>query len=48
MSGVKCKKYVLRSHFSGSPKKEDLELVEETLPPLKDGGESLLYQLITA
>lgn len=32
-----ARKYVLRSHFSGFPKKEDLELVEETLPALQDG-----------
>ena len=35
---TKARKYILRSHFSGSPKREDLEIVEETLPPLKDGG----------
>ena len=35
---VKCRKWVLRSHFSGLPKREDLEIVEEELPPLKDGG----------
>ena len=38
MSEVKCRKYILKSHFSGMPKREDLEIVEETLPPLKDGG----------
>ena len=35
---TKARKYVLRSHFSGLPKREDLEIVEGTLPPLKDGG----------
>ena len=35
---TKARKYVLRSHFSGLPKREDLEIVEETLPPVKDGG----------
>ena len=35
---MKCRKWVLRSHFSGLPKREDLEIVEEELPPLKDGG----------
>ncbi|XP_064386880.1 prostaglandin reductase 1-like [Halichondria panicea] len=34
---VKCRKWVLKSHFSGMPKREDLDLVEEELPPLKDG-----------
>ena len=38
MSSVKARKYVLRSQFSGPAKREDLELVEEELPPLKDGG----------
>ena len=33
-----AKKYVLKSHFQGVPKREDVELVEEELPPLKDGG----------
>ena len=36
---VKARKYVLRSHFSGLPKREDLEIVEEELPALKDGGQ---------
>ena len=36
---VKARKWVLRSHFSGLPKREDLEIVEEELPPLKDGGQ---------
>ena len=39
MSGVKSRKYILKSHFSGMPKREDLEIVEEVLPPLKEGGE---------
>ena len=30
-----ARKYVLRSHFSGFPKREALEIVEETLPPIK-------------
>ncbi len=38
MAEVTRRKYVLRSYFEGMPKREDLELVEETLPPLKDGG----------
>ena len=42
MSGVKCRKFVLRSHFSGLPKREDLEIVEETLPALQDGGIKVL------
>ena len=38
MAEVKCRKYVLKSRFDGLPKREDLEIVEEVLPPLKDGG----------
>jgi hypothetical protein len=44
MAEVKCRKYVVRSKFDGMPKREDLEVVEETLPPLKDGGEPLLLR----
>ena len=40
--GVKARKWVLRSHFSGLPKREDLEIVEEELPALKDGGEDFV------
>ena len=35
---VLAKKYILKSHFQSLPKREDLEIVEEELPPLKDGG----------
>ena len=38
MAEVKRRKYVIKSLFDGMPKREDLEIVEETLPPLKDGG----------
>ena len=41
MSGVKARKWVVRSHFVGQPKREDLEIVEEELPPIKDGGQSI-------
>jgi prostaglandin reductase 1 len=37
---VKARKYVFRKQFDGFPKESDLELVEEELPPVKDGGES--------
>lgn len=40
---VKARKYVLARPFDGWPKKEDLQIVEEELPPLKDGG---LYSFI--
>lgn len=35
---VKARKYILAKHFDGLPKKEDLTIVEEELPTLKDGG----------
>ena len=38
---AKTRKYVLRSHFSGFPQRDALEIIEEDLPPIKDGGECL-------
>ena len=38
MSGVKAKKWVVKKAFDGFPKREDLEIVEQQLDPLKDGG----------
>lgn len=37
------KKYILNKHFDGFPKPDDLKLVEEELPTLKDGGRFMLY-----
>lgn len=34
---VKARKYVVKKHFQGVPKRDDYELVEEQLPALKDG-----------
>ncbi|XP_077291532.1 prostaglandin reductase 1-like [Arctopsyche grandis] len=34
---VRARKYILVKPFSGEPKKSDLKIVEEELPPLKDG-----------
>jgi len=31
------RKWILKQHFHGAPKPEDFQLVEEELPPLKDG-----------
>lgn len=39
---VKAKKYVLAKQFDGFPKKEDLKIVEEELPELKDNGKAKL------
>lgn len=35
---IKSRKWTLKAHFSGLPKREDLEIVEEQVPELKDGG----------
>ena len=35
---VKARKYILRSYFSGFPQRDALKIVEEELPPIKDGG----------
>ncbi|KAK5647442.1 hypothetical protein RI129_002334 [Pyrocoelia pectoralis] len=34
---VKAKKFILKKQFSGAPKPTDVEIVEEELPPIKDG-----------
>ena len=33
-----ARKWILKSHFAGFPKREDLEIVEETLPALGNEG----------
>ena len=35
---TKSRKWVLKQAFDGAPKREDFEIVEEDIPPLKDGG----------
>ena len=35
---MKARKWVLVRHFDGEPKDQDMELVEEELPELKDKG----------
>ena len=45
---VKCRRWVLKSHFIGMPKREDLDLVEEELPSLKDGGEGVKINQLEA
>lgn len=43
-----AKKWVLVRHFDGEPKPEDMELVDEELHELKEGGKYLprLYIMI--
>lgn len=46
---VKAQKFVLAKQFNGFPKREDMKIVEEELPPLKDGGKvvrTVKYQFI--
>lgn len=42
---VRSKKFVLASQFDGPPKETDLELVEEELLPLRDGGNIYIIEL---
>jgi prostaglandin reductase 1 len=35
---MKGKKYIYAHKFEGMPKVTDLQLVEEEIPPVKDGG----------
>ena len=38
---MKYRQWILAKHFEGFPKDDDMELVQEELPSLTDGGESL-------
>jgi NADPH-dependent curcumin reductase CurA len=38
-SSNKTRKWTIKKKFEGSPKRDDFEIVEEELPPLKDGGQ---------
>lgn len=46
MSGITRRKWILKSHFDGLPKREDVELVEEELPTLQEGGTVKLKQCV--
>jgi hypothetical protein len=35
---VKTKKFIFARRFVGEPKEDDFRVVEEELPPLKEGG----------
>jgi hypothetical protein len=35
---VKTKKFIFARRFVGEPKEDDFKIVEEELPPLKQGG----------
>ncbi len=39
MSGIKSSKWIRVKKFEGLPTKEDVEIVVEELPELKDGGQ---------
>ena len=38
MSGVKARNWLKITEFEGLPKRDDFQIIEEELPPLKDGG----------
>lgn len=40
---VTAKKIVLAKKFDGMPKESDLQIVEETLPAVKDGGKIFVF-----
>lgn len=42
---AKCKKFVLLQHFKEWPKESDLKIVEEELPPVKEGGKFILVKI---
>lgn len=39
---IKARKFIVLKHFNGKPKKSDLQLIEEELPSLQNGGKNLL------
>ena len=43
---MKAKVWVVMKYFEGDPKDEDLEMIEEDLPEVKDGGTFLKVKLI--
>ena len=43
MAATKCRRWVLKTRSEGIPKLLDFDIVEEDLPPLKDGGLELVY-----
>jgi prostaglandin reductase 1 len=46
-SSNKTRKWTIKKKFEGSPKRDDFEIVEEELPPLKDGEVLVEAQWIT-
>lgn len=38
---VKARAFIFEKQFIGFPKEGDLKIVEEELPPIKNGGETL-------
>jgi hypothetical protein len=42
---MKAHKWILAKHFEGVPKDADMELVEEVLPCLNDGGERMPFNV---
>ncbi len=46
MSGITRRKWILKSHFDGLPKRENVELVEEALPALREGGKVFIITVV--
>lgn len=42
---IKARKFIVLKHFKGKPQKSDLQLIEEELPSLQNGGKNLLYNI---
>ena len=38
---VIAKKFIIAKYFEGEPKPSDVSLVDEELPPIKDGGKKV-------
>lgn len=43
-----CRKWIKRDKFVGFPKRDDLEIVEESLPPLENGGKERKENIMPA
>mgnify|MGYP004598372501 CR=1 FL=1 len=39
---VKAKRFIVVKHFQNDPKPSDLQLIEEELPALQNGGKNLI------
>lgn len=42
---MKAKRWLIVKHFDGEPKNDDLQLIEEELPELKENGQKFDFNL---